>query len=108
MTINGETIFEYDLDVTGATDYGVTMDAIFGGQEKIPLQGARFDIAFAGPVRGRLSGLLRGVDYLNVRADGRRDLISGRPSRPLMGAGLLSPPTVSPLRVKTSQSSTYL
>src|SRR5690348_11798499 len=74
MTINEETIFEYDLDVTGATDYGVSMDAIFGGQEKVPLQGARFDIAFAGPVRGRVSGLLRGVDYLHVRADGRREL----------------------------------
>ena len=44
------------------------------GKEKIPPQGARFDVAFEGNATGRLSGRVRGVDYLRMRADGRIDL----------------------------------
>jgi hypothetical protein len=44
------------------------------GKEKIPPQGARFDVAFAGNATGRISGGVRGVDYLRMRADGRIDL----------------------------------
>jgi Protein of unknown function (DUF3237) len=72
--MKGEKIYEYDLDVTGVTDYGVSMDAILAGKEKIPPQGARFDVAFEGRAKGRLSGRVRGVDYLRMRADGRIDL----------------------------------
>ena len=59
---------------TGVTDYGVTMDAILSGKEKVPLQGPRFDVAFEGRAKGRLAGKVRGVDYLLMRADGRADL----------------------------------
>ena len=52
MTMRGEKIYECDFDVTGATDYGITLDAILSGKEKIP-QGARVDVAFAGPIKGR-------------------------------------------------------
>jgi hypothetical protein len=69
-----EKIFEYDLDITGVTDYGADMEALFTGREKVPLQGAQFDVTLAGPVKGRVSGALRGVDYLRVRPDGRREL----------------------------------
>ena len=69
-----EKIFEYDLDITGVTDYGLNMEAVLTGQVSVPLQGAQFDIALVGPVKGRVSGSLRGVDYLRVRADGRREL----------------------------------
>jgi hypothetical protein len=72
--MNGEKIYEYDLDITGATDYGVSMESILAGQETIPPQGARFDVAFEGKASGRLSGRVRGVDYLRMRADGRIDL----------------------------------
>jgi hypothetical protein len=72
--MTGEKIYEYDLDITGVTDYGVSMEAILAGKEKIPPQGARFDVAFAGNATGRLSGRVRGVDYLRMRADGRVDL----------------------------------
>jgi len=72
--MTGEKIYEYDLDITGVTDYGVSMEAILAGKEKIPPQGARFDVAFAGNATGRLSGRVRGVDYLRMRADGRIDL----------------------------------
>lgn len=69
-----EKIFEYDLDITGVTDYGANMEALFTGQESIPLQGAQFDVALAGPVKGRVTGAMRGIDYFRVRPDGRREL----------------------------------
>ena len=71
----GEKIYEYEFDITGVTDYGVSMDAILAGKEMIPLQGARFDLAVTGRGKGRLSGRgAHGVDYLRVRADGRIEL----------------------------------
>ena len=72
--MRGEKIYEYDLDVTGVTDYGVTLEAILSGQEKVPPQGLRIDVAFEGRAIGRLAGRVRGVDYLRLRADGRVDL----------------------------------
>jgi hypothetical protein len=72
--MRGEKIYEYELDVTGATDYGITLDAILSGKEKVPPQGVRVDVSFAGPIKGRVIGSVRGVDYLRMRADGRVDL----------------------------------
>jgi hypothetical protein len=72
--MTGEKIYEYDLDITGVTDYGVTLEATLAGKEKVPPQGARFDVAFEGRAAGRLSGRVHGVDYLRMRTDGRIDL----------------------------------
>lgn len=72
--MRGEQIYEYDLRVTGVTDYGIPMDAILSGQVQVPPQGARFDVAFEGLAVGRLAGRVRGVDYARMRADGRIDL----------------------------------
>ena len=72
--MKGEKIYEYDFDITGVTDYGVSMDAILTGKEMVPLQGARFDLALAGHSKGRLAGRAHGFDYLRVRADGRIEL----------------------------------
>jgi hypothetical protein len=72
--MTGEKIYEYDLDITGVTDYGLTMEAVLSGQVAIPPQGVRIDVAFAGRASGRLAGQVRGVDYLRMRADGRIDL----------------------------------
>jgi Protein of unknown function (DUF3237) len=74
--MKGEKIYEYDLDVTGVTDYGITLEAILSGKARVPPQGARIDVAFEGRARGRLTGRVRGVDYLRLRADGRIDLDS--------------------------------
>ncbi len=71
--MTGEKIYEYDLDVTGVTDYGFTLQAILSG-EAIPPQGARVDVAFAGSATGRLAGQVRGIDYVRIRTDGRVDL----------------------------------
>ena len=38
--MRGEKIYDMEFDITGVTDYGVSMDAILAGQEAIPLQGA--------------------------------------------------------------------
>jgi len=72
--MRGEKIYEYEFDLTGVTDYGVSMDAILAGKESVPLQGARFDLAVEGKFTGRLAGRAHGVDYLRVRADGRIEL----------------------------------
>ena len=72
--MRGEKIYEMDLDLTGVTDFGVSMDAVTTGKEAIPLHGARFDLALDGRYKGRLAGRAHGVDYVLVRADGRMEL----------------------------------
>jgi hypothetical protein len=72
--MRGEKIYEYEVDVTGVTDYGVTLEEILSGAATVPPQGLRLDVAFEGRGTGRLSGRVRGVDYARLRADGRIDL----------------------------------
>jgi hypothetical protein len=70
----GELIYEYTPQVTQTVEYGVSADAMFAG-EPPPPEGARIDLYLEGPVRGgKLNGTVRGVDYLNFRADGRAEL----------------------------------
>ena len=69
-----DLLYEYTLDVTGVTEYGVTLASLASG-EPPPPEGARLDVWFAGPSSGpRISGSVKGADYLCVRADGRFDL----------------------------------
>jgi len=42
--MRGEKIYECEFNITGVTDYGVTLDALLSGKEKVPRQGARFDV----------------------------------------------------------------
>lgn len=72
--MRGEKIYEYDVNMTGVTDFGVTLESMMSGQVPIPPQGARLDVAFDGRGSGRISGRVHGVDYLVVRADGRFNL----------------------------------
>jgi hypothetical protein len=66
-----EVLFEEEVSLTGITEYGISWDDILSGKAKIPPQGARFDIAFEGRISGeKLNGFIKGVDYLEVRADG--------------------------------------
>ena len=51
MTMRGEKVYECDFDVTGVTDFGIALDAILSGKEKIPPQGARVDVAYAGTIK---------------------------------------------------------
>jgi hypothetical protein len=66
-----ELLFEEDVSLTGITDYGFTWKDFMDGVP-VPEQGARFDIAFEGAISGdKLSGRIYGIDYLEVRADGK-------------------------------------
>jgi hypothetical protein len=70
----GELVYEYTLQVTQTVEYGISADAMFAG-EPPPPEGARLDLYLEGAARGgKLSGTVRGVDYVNFRADGRAEL----------------------------------
>jgi len=73
--LSGELIYQYVPQVTQVVEYGASADAVFSGRTPPPAEGARFDLYLEGPVIGpRLTGTVRGVDYLNFRADGRAEL----------------------------------
>ncbi len=72
--MRGEKIYEYDVEVTGMTDFGVSLAAILSGEAAMPPSGVRVDVAFEGRASGRLAGRVVGVDYVRMRADGRIDL----------------------------------
>jgi hypothetical protein len=71
----GELLYEYTPMVTQVVEYGASFEAIASRQVPPPAEGARVDVYFEGPVAGaKLSGSVKGVDYLNLRADGRFEL----------------------------------
>jgi hypothetical protein len=39
LLMRGQKVIELDLDITGGTDYGVSMNAILSKKERIPSQG---------------------------------------------------------------------
>lgn len=71
----GELLYEYTVNLTGMTEYGVSFADLMAGTAAPPPEGARFDVPFEGSSIGpKLKGTVSGVDYLRVRADGRFDL----------------------------------
>ena len=67
-----EHLFDEKIQLTGVTEFGVSLDEIIKGQSQLPPEGARFNIAFEGRVEGpEISGTKRGIDYLEVRPDGK-------------------------------------
>lgn len=72
--MQGEKIYEYVVDITGVTDFGVTFEAIQSGQAPIPPQGARFDFTYDGRSTGRIAGRVTGTDHFYLRPDGRGEL----------------------------------
>jgi hypothetical protein len=70
--VPGELIYEYTIQSTGATSYGVpALDALLSSVADIPPQGARYDLAFQGPIVGqRLRGTVELTDYIHIRARG--------------------------------------
>jgi len=67
-----EFLFDESVQLTGITEYGVSWEKFVSGEATLPLEGARFDIVFAGTLEGpKIKGRIEGVDYLLVRADGR-------------------------------------
>ena len=73
--IAAEQLYEYDnVQVSGMVEYGASLQPILAGETLPPPGGLRLDVAFGGPLTGGLNGSVLGVDYLNLRADGRLDL----------------------------------
>ena len=64
-------LFEEKVVLSDFEEYGFSMQDLVNG-ERIPEEGARFDIYFEGDLIGeKINGKISGVDYLEVRADGR-------------------------------------
>jgi hypothetical protein len=75
LPVLGELIYEYTPTVIEIVEYGASADAVLMRTSAPPKEGARLDLYLEGPVvAGKLKGTFRGVDYLNVRADGRAEL----------------------------------
>lgn len=67
-----DLLFEERVRLTDVVEYGFSMNDLLEGKTPIPPEGARFDIYFEGMLQGeRIKGTIAGVDYLEVRADGR-------------------------------------
>lgn len=72
--ISKKTLFEEEVGLTGIEEFGFSWTDFISGKP-IPPEGARFDIAFAGRITGeRIQGSVTGVDYLEVRGDGKLQL----------------------------------
>ncbi len=68
----GEFIYEQIAHVTQITEYGLAFDKLVSGTAPPPAEGARFDAVVEGTATGpKLNGVVKGVDYVHVRADGR-------------------------------------
>jgi hypothetical protein len=75
LPMPGELIYEYTPQVTRIVEYGASAEAVLMRTSPPPNEGARLDLHLEGPVvAGRLQGTVTGVDYLNMRADGRAEL----------------------------------
>jgi hypothetical protein len=65
-------LFEEVIQLTRITEFGISWDDLINSKVEIPPQGARFDLAFEGKVVGeKINGSIKGIDYLEVRADGK-------------------------------------
>lgn len=64
-------LFEEHVVLSDFVEYGFSMQDLVNGTT-IPKEGARFDIYFEGDLIGeKIKGKIKGVDFLEVRADGR-------------------------------------
>ncbi|MFN0092347.1 MAG: DUF3237 family protein [Acidimicrobiales bacterium] len=70
----GDMIYQGHFAVTSVVEYGASLQMVATGAEAVPACGLRVDVGFEGAVSGRINGTLSGVDYLDIRADGRIEL----------------------------------
>ncbi|HMQ32718.1 MAG TPA: hypothetical protein PKD53_18445, partial [Chloroflexaceae bacterium] len=67
-----EHLYDLRLQLTEFVEYGVSLADLNSGRAAPPPEGTRIDLGFEGVLEGaKLSGSIRGRDYLAVRADGR-------------------------------------
>lgn len=68
-------LYEARLSIGGSTEFGYPLEALRTRAAPVPPSGARFDVAFDGPIEGEnLTGHVTGVDHVLIRADGRMEL----------------------------------
>lgn len=68
-------LFNEKVAMTGLVEYGLSWKDITSGKISPPAEGARFDLSFEGELEGEaLKGKIKGIDYLEFRADGRMEL----------------------------------
>ena len=66
-----ELLYEANFQLTGETHFGIDMQTALSGGSPIPPEGLRFDVPFAGEIKGdKLSGKIEGIDYVLLRGDG--------------------------------------
>jgi hypothetical protein len=71
---SGRHLYDAMLHHTSIVEYGFGVADLDTGRT-LPPAGARIDIAFEGRIEGdRIAGTIAGVDFGEVRADGRFDL----------------------------------
>jgi hypothetical protein len=71
LLIEKELLFKENVRLTAVKEYGYSWSELAEGKSPIPPEGARFDISFEGDLIGdRINGTIKGIDYLEVRADG--------------------------------------
>lgn len=65
-------LFDEDIHLTDIVEYGLSYQDLVSGKAVPPPQGARFDLYFEGDLYGAdITGRVKGVDYLEVRPDGK-------------------------------------
>ena len=70
-----KVFFEEEVQLTEIREYGFSWQQLTARKAPIPPAGARFDIYFKGKVSGdQINGTVEGVDYLEVRPDGKFSL----------------------------------
>lgn len=70
-----EHLYDLAIQITGVEEFGIRFEDLVSGKVTLPPQGARFDLTFAGTVKGeKIKGSIVGVDHAVVRGDGRFDL----------------------------------
>lgn len=74
MQALGDKLYEGHFAVTSLVEYGGSLRMVATGAAAVPLSGLRVDVGFEGPVSGRIDGTMRGIDHLELRADGRIEL----------------------------------
>lgn len=71
-TNNLKLLFKEEIRLVHSVEYGFSMQDIISGSKPIPKEGARFDIHFAGNITGhKINGTITGIDYLQIRPDGK-------------------------------------
>jgi len=67
-----ELLWEGTAQITGQTDFGITLQQVVSGEKEIPPGGLRIDFHFEGKSSGpRMNGTVAGTDYMLLHAAGR-------------------------------------